>query len=69
LSCSEDAFSGVDQDPVRCELLEELPKVLAVFLRCSGVHENIVKVCKAEVEVPQDVHEALECLGGVAEAK
>ena len=41
-----------------------------MFLRCVGVHENIVKVRKAEVEVPQDVvHEALECLGGVAEAK
>jgi hypothetical protein len=70
LGCAEDALRWVHEDPVPLEPLEEGPQVLLVLLEGPGEDEDVIQVCKAEVESPQHlVHEALERLGGVTQAE
>jgi hypothetical protein len=70
LGCPKDAFGRVDEDPVPLKLVEEGPQMLLVLLEWPGENQNVVQVGEAEVEYPQNVaHEALERLGGVAEAE
>jgi hypothetical protein len=68
--CAEDAFRRVNQDPVFLKPGEYSSQVLLVLLAGLGENEDIVQVRKTTVESSQHfVHESLERLGCVAEAK
>jgi hypothetical protein len=66
----ENTFGRVGKDAVILERCKEGTEVLLVFLGGTAEDKDVVKVAKTEIQVFQDVvHEALESLSGVSQAK
>ena len=63
-------LGGVQQDAIRLEFTEEGVEVLVVFLGGAGKDKDVVQIGETEIQVFEYlVHETLESLGSVLQAK
>ena len=70
LRFAKDTLSGIDYQTMIRQSLEELPKVLMVFLDGRAGNEDVILVNKDEVEATTNtVHKPLKGLCGISEAE
>ena len=69
-SLAKVALGAVDRQTSLSQTCEELPQVVFMKGRTGASHQNVVQIDEEEREVSQHtVHQALECLSAIFEAK